>query len=1586
MNVISRFLHPYTILLVILLSIPMPLSAQEVYLSISGRDATVDSGDSIHQYDIWLRPPDTLAAAAAVGIDVFDAALGGHGDLLFDVNTRTTFELFSFDELYRKEVQRIEKISDTGRLLQQHTVLDESRFNNRWVRLFDLETSEGLETGSSAGTGYILRVRTSGGNDVNTYKIRLSGPDAADWQIVTFDLSFSLLGTTVTDRIFLKPLFESQEPSEVDILGEEETEIYYIDAFGNTEPATRPWTDWEHSYRDIPNVWGFMTTGAVQYYNNIVIKGSEEIVPFVYDFQLLSSEEVPRPRINSFPGSSCEEGGLVLNFSGVGLDINNAIWNVEDTTYKGRRFTHRFSSYGRFPYEVAVPVTGRFYPRYLLESGTIPVHRPPRISVTGGTDYLAPGEELTLDASETYDPGGYNIELEWFVNGELRGRGDTFIFSSQTPGNYNITLSVTSDGPNPECALSEETIPVIVNSQPYAEIDYDDVIARDLEARLRVVNEQDADGDPLRFYWESPGIAGEDEGRSVVIRHQEAGIYDAVLTVDDQSGTGNARYTTSVTYKVNAEPVPRFELPEIVATGQPVELDGQASSDPDGDPLSFRWVISDGREFTGPVNEVDFSEPGSYHIILTVDDGEGVENSVQEQEHSIHVNHPPVAAITAPAHVNRSKVAFSAAESIDSDQGIGTYAWDFGDGQSGSGEEITHRFESPGTYLVTLTINDGTGLANSTTSTEHEIRINANPVAGIAAPELVAPGRLFTLDGTGSADEDGEIISWEWFVNDTPAGTGERFETQLDEPGLHKIALKVTDDSGFDQAYDIATTLVRVNHAPSVRFTSEPEITEPGRATRFMAVDSYDPDNSALQITWIFEDNVVLEGSTVERTFEDAGRHRFTVRVDDGEGLSNSVTEKRGTILVNHEPIIVTESQIRSNSRKVRLDASQSYDPHDYPLSFTWELPDGSERNDAAFTWTAPETGSHWLSLIVDDGLGLDNSRISMPVRVSVNQPPVAVVDSLIMSCTGQSIIFTSALSYDPDNDMFRTHWDFDDGNTSLQSNPHYAYDEAGAYEVRLTLDDGFSPEPTVSVIPVIVEGSPQAKMNFDEITVCTNSPVTFDGTASTDPTGQVASHNWELGDAFNARGAVVTHFYDEPGTYEIILTVTGSGTGNCPNLSQVTAKVHVVEGPTAVFELPEVVSPGTSVTLDASESEYFDDVQSVTWQVFNDDGGTEPIKEGTGMQSVFRPETPGRYRVRLILETDSETDCNRSVHEQLFHVNAAPVISWNAPDTLARYESFLLSADGSHDPDGFISEYAWYLNGEKIGAGLTTQLPTDRYGEHDLRLRVRDNSGVSNDSAEMETTFYVNAAPEPDFDLPDVVYRGETVSFTPASSRDSGGDALQTRWEINGEQTDNPVFEAVERKYSIRLIQDDGRGLSNSVVSRERTLHVTFPETPRLDLPDVMVESHSLSASDIGLAEPFVLLEGDRAISSWEPDSTGRNTIQYGWKPGESVLERHEETVNVLEDLRFQQSSLTLTAEWNPANPVVTLTAPEINRDPDRRVILTWIRNGEPVAAGRTVRLPVVLGENRFVLTAQDQQVAGSETAEIPVVVNVNE
>ncbi|MFT5060746.1 MAG: PKD repeat protein, partial [Polaromonas sp.] len=42
--------------------------------------------------------------------------------------------------------------------------------------------------------------------------------------------------------------------------------------------------------------------------------------------------------------------------------------------------------------------------------------------------------------------------------------------------------------------------------------------------------------------------------------------------------------------------------------------------------------------------------------------------------------------------------------------------WDFGDGASASGAQVSHGYGAPGTYTVTVTARDATGLASGVTS------------------------------------------------------------------------------------------------------------------------------------------------------------------------------------------------------------------------------------------------------------------------------------------------------------------------------------------------------------------------------------------------------------------------------------------------------------------------------------------------------------------------------------------------------------------------------------------------------------------------------------------------------------------------------------------------------------------------------------------------------------------------------------------------------------------------------------------------------------------------------------------------------
>jgi len=78
-------------------------------------------------------------------------------------------------------------------------------------------------------------------------------------------------------------------------------------------------------------------------------------------------------------------------------------------------------------------------------------------------------------------------------------------------------------------------------------------------------------------------------------------------------------------------------------------------------------------------------------------------------------NLPPTASFVASCTLLDCDV--DASGSTDSDGTVASYAWDFGDGATGTGQTASHHYATAGTYTVTLTVADDDGALGSTTRT-----------------------------------------------------------------------------------------------------------------------------------------------------------------------------------------------------------------------------------------------------------------------------------------------------------------------------------------------------------------------------------------------------------------------------------------------------------------------------------------------------------------------------------------------------------------------------------------------------------------------------------------------------------------------------------------------------------------------------------------------------------------------------------------------------------------------------------------------------------------------------------------------------
>jgi len=309
----------------------------------------------------------------------------------------------------------------------------------------------------------------------------------------------------------------------------------------------------------------------------------------------------------------------------------------------------------------------------------------------------------------------------------------------------------------------------------------------------------------------------------------EPGPHTGTLTIDAPGALG-APWTLTVTLNVapNQPPTANAGPDQTVSDAddsgaEPVTLDGGASSDPDGSIVSWVWT-EDGEEIATGASPTVALAVGTHAITLTVTDNDGASATDEVQITVIPpAQQPPVAnagpdqSVTDVDESGDQAVTLDGSASSDPDGSVVSWVWSEGGEEIATGATPTVTL-SVGTHTITLTVTDDDG-ASATDQVVISVLAPSNqpPVADAGPDQTVedadgSGSESVLLDGTGSSDPDGSIVSWVWTEGTTTLASGAERVVALTD-GVHEITLTVTDDGGASATDIVRITVLPPSHA-----------------------------------------------------------------------------------------------------------------------------------------------------------------------------------------------------------------------------------------------------------------------------------------------------------------------------------------------------------------------------------------------------------------------------------------------------------------------------------------------------------------------------------------------------------------------------------------------------------------------------------------------------------------------------------------------------------------------------------------------------------------------------------------------------
>jgi PKD repeat protein len=204
----------------------------------------------------------------------------------------------------------------------------------------------------------------------------------------------------------------------------------------------------------------------------------------------------------------------------------------------------------------------------------------------------------------------------------------------------------------------------------------------------------------------------------------------------------------------------------------------------------------------------------------------------------------------------------------------------------------------------------------------------------------------------------------------------------------------------------------------------------------------------------------------------------------------------------------------------------------------TWDFADGSFSNEFSPTHTYAEPGTYQVVLTISQS----NCGSIYSIPVSVGPSPTfddCQAFFVFDQPDPENLLTYQFFGFSLTGTSDSMSWDFGNGVTSTESSPLYTYNEAGTYQVSLTI---FSGADCVSTLGIVINvgdnvwyGSQECRASFLPLIIGDSTEVYFWNTSSSD----AISYEWDFGDGNTSTEFEPFYVFPAPAVYTVTLTTT---------------------------------------------------------------------------------------------------------------------------------------------------------------------------------------------------------------------------------------------------------------------------------------------------------------------------------------------------------------------------------------------------------------------------------------------------------------